>query len=82
MKNPLSFLFKKKEEVVVKSKEPLPSEQLELKYGSVLCEYCGDEICCHDQRKKLYGKSYHIKCSRKAKKQAKEMFYKSGYKSN
>ena len=45
----LNFFFKgEKKEDVKKPEELLPSEQIELSEGSIICGYCKKEILPHD----------------------------------
>jgi hypothetical protein len=64
------FFKKEKIEEVVKPKEPLPSEQIAMREGSVICDYCGLQIYSYEPRTKISGKSHHRKCFKKMKKDA------------
>ena len=66
---------KEKKEEVEKPSEPLPSEQIKIREGSVICDYCGGEIYSHEPRTKISGKPHHRKCFKQMKKDAKKVAF-------
>lgn len=72
------FFGKKKEEE--SSDEPYYSEETVYQptittHGGIPCDYCKEEINDHDKRRNFCKKSYHIKCLRKLKKDAKKVAF-------
>ena len=72
----LNFFFKgEKKEDVKKPEELLPSEQIELKEGSVICAHCKNQIFSYEKRKRMGKDKVHRKCYKKLKKNANKVLY-------
>ena len=69
----LDIFFKKEKREEVYPQKVLPSEQLGMQNCSVRCGYCGFEIYQYEKKTKIAGKSFHRRCVKKMRKQAKEV---------